>query len=256
MNYEKIYYQIINKAIFEENFGLRYKENGTYYEKHHIIPSSLGGSDDKKNLVLLTAREHYLCHWLLVKRNEIGSVARKKMLKAWFMMASIGDTKRPNVNMNTYAKYRNELCQVMREAQTGSKNSQYGKHWFTNIDTGESKFMKTSSDRWILGKNWFKKQKIYSIKTKKPGYTIKGYLFYKEKEKTNDIKNEQWTKQKWNEYHSSDCKSLNDFYLKGYIDISGVTFSKRLLKFIPIFKQLSCQGKTFKPNKNLINVFE
>ena len=42
MNYEKIYYQIINKAISEENKTIRYKGNGTYYESHHIIPSSLG----------------------------------------------------------------------------------------------------------------------------------------------------------------------------------------------------------------------
>ncbi len=42
MNYEKIYYQIINKAISEQRIGLRYKENGTYYESHHIIPKSLG----------------------------------------------------------------------------------------------------------------------------------------------------------------------------------------------------------------------
>ncbi len=25
MNYEKTYYKIINRAIFEENFGIRYK---------------------------------------------------------------------------------------------------------------------------------------------------------------------------------------------------------------------------------------
>jgi hypothetical protein len=42
MNYEKIYYKIINKAIFEERFGIRYKNNGTYYEQHHIKPKSLG----------------------------------------------------------------------------------------------------------------------------------------------------------------------------------------------------------------------
>ena len=38
-----------------------------YVERHHIIPKSLGGSDDKENLVNLTAREHFICHWLLVK---------------------------------------------------------------------------------------------------------------------------------------------------------------------------------------------
>lgn len=41
-----------------------------YTEKHHIIPKSLGGSDDKENLVDLTAREHFICHWLLIKMTE------------------------------------------------------------------------------------------------------------------------------------------------------------------------------------------
>jgi hypothetical protein len=31
-----------------------------YVEKHHIIPRSCGGSDDKSNLVKLTARETFL----------------------------------------------------------------------------------------------------------------------------------------------------------------------------------------------------
>ena len=38
-----------------------------YSEKHHIIPRSIGGSDDKENLVFLSAREHFVAHQLLVK---------------------------------------------------------------------------------------------------------------------------------------------------------------------------------------------
>jgi hypothetical protein len=38
-----------------------------YTESHHVIPRSLGGSDDADNLVDLTAREHFICHWLLTK---------------------------------------------------------------------------------------------------------------------------------------------------------------------------------------------
>jgi hypothetical protein len=38
-----------------------------YTEKHHIQPRSLGGSNNKDNLVDLTAREHFICHWLLTK---------------------------------------------------------------------------------------------------------------------------------------------------------------------------------------------
>lgn len=42
----------------------------TYAEKHHIIPRSLGGNDTKENLVLLTSREHFVCHLLLVKMTK------------------------------------------------------------------------------------------------------------------------------------------------------------------------------------------
>ena len=41
--------------------------NLQYWEKHHIIPRCIGGSDKKENLVWLTAREHYIAHWLLTK---------------------------------------------------------------------------------------------------------------------------------------------------------------------------------------------
>jgi len=62
MNYKKIYDSIIKNAKSE----IRIKHNGIYYEKHHIFPKCLGGSDEKENLVLLTAREHFICHKLLI----------------------------------------------------------------------------------------------------------------------------------------------------------------------------------------------
>ena len=99
-----------------------------------------------------------MCHWLLVKRNEVGSVARKKMLKAWFMMSACGNTPRPKIqSMRDYAKYRNEIGIIMSEIQSGKNNSQYGKHWFTNRDTGESKRLKIApNEKWIFGRNLFR----------------------------------------------------------------------------------------------------
>jgi 5-methylcytosine-specific restriction endonuclease McrA len=38
-----------------------------YAELHHVVPRSLGGPDTADNLVRLTAREHFICHWLLTK---------------------------------------------------------------------------------------------------------------------------------------------------------------------------------------------
>jgi hypothetical protein len=61
MNYQKIYESIIQKAKFENRIKLRKNHpNYIYYENHHILPKCLGGSDEKENLVLLTAREHYV----------------------------------------------------------------------------------------------------------------------------------------------------------------------------------------------------
>ena len=38
-----------------------------YLETRHIIPKCLGGTNDPENLIQLTAREHYIAHWLLWK---------------------------------------------------------------------------------------------------------------------------------------------------------------------------------------------
>ena len=66
MNYQKIYNNIISNAKSKNRQKLNKENiNYIYYEKHHIIPKCLNGSNDKKNLVLLTAKEHYVCHKLL-----------------------------------------------------------------------------------------------------------------------------------------------------------------------------------------------
>jgi hypothetical protein len=63
MNYEKNYYDYIEYVKTLD----RKKGKGIYYESHHIIPKSMGGDNSNDNLVLLTAREHYLAHYLLYK---------------------------------------------------------------------------------------------------------------------------------------------------------------------------------------------
>jgi len=62
--YTKHYMLLIEKA---KNRTL---PKGQYKERHHIIPSSMGGNDDKDNKVWLTGREHALCHWALLKMTE------------------------------------------------------------------------------------------------------------------------------------------------------------------------------------------
>jgi hypothetical protein len=56
--YSRIYFAIVNRAKMSIYEG--------YSEEHHIIPECMGGLRGD-NLVKLTAREHFICHRLLVK---------------------------------------------------------------------------------------------------------------------------------------------------------------------------------------------
>lgn len=70
MNYQFIYDSIITHAKNENRKKLkRTNSDYVYYELHHIKPKSLfpALAKDKTNLVLLTAKEHYICHLLLDK---------------------------------------------------------------------------------------------------------------------------------------------------------------------------------------------
>ncbi|WJZ28126.1 homing endonuclease [Serratia phage 92A1] len=64
MNYQKLYDSLVTKGKAR---GLNKKNLDYYTESHHIIPKSLGGRDSINNLVLLTAREHFIAHLLLTK---------------------------------------------------------------------------------------------------------------------------------------------------------------------------------------------
>ena len=61
MNYSKIYFQIIDRA------KTRILADNVYTEKHHILPRCMSGGNNESNIVVLTAREHFIVHWLLVK---------------------------------------------------------------------------------------------------------------------------------------------------------------------------------------------
>lgn len=80
MNYQKIHDAIIDRARSCQ------RDPDEYYEHHHIIPSALDGPDDDWNRAYLTAREHFLVHWLLYKLNPCSENAF-----AWHMMSNSGN---------------------------------------------------------------------------------------------------------------------------------------------------------------------
>lgn len=65
--HNKWYWMYVKIMLNATDRGLNKNALTFYTEKHHVIPRSLGGSNDEYNYVLLTAKEHFVCHHLLTK---------------------------------------------------------------------------------------------------------------------------------------------------------------------------------------------
>jgi hypothetical protein len=114
MNYQKIYNQIIERAKTRQLEG--------YKERHHIIPKCLGGDNNKCNLVELTAKEHFLCHRLLV---EIYPYNDKLLYALWLM--AIGKkrwkTNDPyKMSIRSYELLKNKFIQKSKNKKITDKH--------------------------------------------------------------------------------------------------------------------------------------
>lgn len=108
MNYQKIYNSIINNAQ-----SLNRKRNKkVLFEKHHIIPKSLGGSNEKSNLVLLTPKEHYICHRLLVEIYKGTNQENKMYYAMWCMINGLGNQKRHATSSRIYNNLKIKLTEI------------------------------------------------------------------------------------------------------------------------------------------------
>ena len=111
MNYQRLYDRIVHKARARANLD-------GYYERHHILPRSLGGSDESLNLVNVTAREHFILHYLLVKIC-VGE-DKRKMLHAFMLMAGENAHHSRYVNSRLYQSKKAEFAESQRQRFTGS----------------------------------------------------------------------------------------------------------------------------------------
>jgi hypothetical protein len=91
--------------------SLRGQSVDGYAEVHHIVPRSLGGSDDADNLIRLTARQHFIAHWMLAR--ALGGSASR----AFFMMSNFG--KYGKVNSSTYQIARKEYADQVSKQLKG-----------------------------------------------------------------------------------------------------------------------------------------
>lgn len=99
---------MVNRAIMRQHTN----PLQGYKEKHHILPKSMGGGGDWKNLVELTAREHFLAHWMLWR------IHRNKQMAFAFTYMRYGNDKQPDKYYSS--KGFEAARKAVSEVQTGT----------------------------------------------------------------------------------------------------------------------------------------
>lgn len=137
MNYQTVY----NSIIYNAKNMSRFKTDKTYYEIHHILPRCLMGSDEESNLVLLTAKEHFICHKLLTKIHPKNNSLRH----AYWMMCTVtsSNQSRYKVPSSSYERAKKDISEIRSKnwkdktknpnytnPKLGEKNGMYGVHRF------------------------------------------------------------------------------------------------------------------------------
>ena len=162
--YTKLYFSIIQSRIQSPLEG--------YTERHHILPKKLGGLKVPSNLIILSAREHFICHRLLTKRttgNERINMIFAAYALAYYRCPSRGLIK---VSGKTYEKLKKDLA-IARKSSPGHNK---GKVW-----TKEQRAsMKNKTDGTIL----FHRGRERSVETREK---------IKEKRALQVIKKKTWT---------------------------------------------------------------
>jgi hypothetical protein len=154
MNYKKIYDNLI-----------KYRQQNIlsdgYIERHHIVPRSLGGSDEETNIVALTGREHYVAHLLLARYNKCSQTIYALCM---MQIKNITNEGRPLIKSGRmYEWARKEFAKYVAKnnmiTSKGEQNSQFGTRWICNITLKENRKISKDSlipDGWIAGRNKWK----------------------------------------------------------------------------------------------------
>jgi hypothetical protein len=153
MNYQKIYDNLMSSRMDLKKSRHSSRKNGEYFEGHHIIPKSKGGTGcstrglNNGNIVYLTAREHFLAHWLLwrIYRDRSSALAFHKMMSNNRNQNRINSSKgyeeariafSETNKGNQYGKgqkkiiseeQKKKISELMKGKRTGIENSFFGK---------------------------------------------------------------------------------------------------------------------------------
>lgn len=190
--YTNWYNLIINNAKLQ----LRKKKNGIYYESHHIIPNSMGGIEE----VLLTAKEHYICHLLLCKM--VTGKDKHKMINALIKMAFNKSKGQERYTAKSYSIVRKLIAEKNSEMFKGVPKSESTKQnmkgrsgtWIRDDVhkqrmSEQRKGKNSGSNNHFYGKKHSSESMQKRTETRKqlgivPGFTGKGCKHYNNGEKS------------------------------------------------------------------------
>lgn len=172
--------------LIETRRDLNREKGEQYYEQHHIIPRSEGGTDDESNLILLTAKEHYVAHLLLWKAEPEN---KSRMYAIWWMgnrTSRFSSRMYESVRQELYGDpfNRKEYTQAYFEQHPGymeewyKKNREYSlKHaagyYQKNKHKWAQAYLDNKKERRKKGKEWYQKNREKILEQRKEYYQKK-----------------------------------------------------------------------------------
>lgn len=178
--YTRWYISIIDKSLLRGTKKPNKKDVGyVYYEAHHILPRAVFPEFaslklHKWNLVLLTPKEHFICHWLLTKMSkEIR--AEHKMKRAFAGMAQKTNHSRLTARQYEIAisAIRNLPGRVWSEEDKLRHREIMKKVMNTEETRRKCSEAKQGNVPWNRGKEMPEKMKINLAKTRQKSEVIK-----------------------------------------------------------------------------------
>lgn len=148
--YKSWHDSIIDRAKSQHRKKLkRSNDQYVYYEKHHIIPSCMGGTE----IVLLTAKEHFICHLLLCKftigKNRLSMI--NALIKMQFSKSEKQErytSKSYNIVRSLIASKNSEMFKGIPKSKETRKRISQGRKGMKFSETHKaniSKFRKTQT---------------------------------------------------------------------------------------------------------------
>ena len=181
--------------LIEKGKNRVYPEN-EYGETHHIIPRSFGGSNDKENLVRLSAREHYIAHALLWRMKFTNEYATKMAYAFCTFMYGFKfkeHTEKYKISSRMYETFKKQYSILQSKEMSGKGNPFYGK-----IHNEETKK--------IIGEK--SKLKVFKRGPENPNWGKKVNLTPEQKQKRSENSKAIWNSPGYRERHSESRKQF------------------------------------------------